>query len=74
MNNIIIELEKRIENLNEQLGSARNKAKESIDDIKDSHIGITKYSEEIMIILAKIDSYRDSLNIIRYFQKLEEKE
>lgn len=65
---IVNELEKRIELLQERLDKCKAKTKESIDYINDSHIGITKYSEEIMSILSKIDAYKDAIIIIKYYE------
>ncbi|WP_252251174.1 hypothetical protein [Clostridium sp. VAP52] len=69
MDRIIKGLEQKINQLNEQLEEEKDNATKSISDINDARIGITKYSENIMITLAKIDSYKEILNIVKYYNK-----
>lgn len=69
MDRVIKELEQKINQLNEQLKEEKDNAIKSISDIRDSRIGITKYSENVMVIFAKIDSYKEILNIVKHYNK-----
>lgn len=69
MDRIIKELEQKINQLNERVELEKENAIKSVTDVMDSRIGITKYSENIMITLAKIDSYKEILNIVKYYNK-----
>ena len=69
MNKAVEELNKRIEMLEERLKEEKLNAIESINNVERSRMGITKHSEEISKIVAKIEAYRDSILIIEYFDK-----
>lgn len=69
MDRIIKELEQRINQLNGQLKEEKENAIKSITDIEDARMGITKYSESVMLTLAKIGSYKEILNIVKYYNK-----
>lgn len=69
MNKAVEELNKRIEMLEERLKEEKLNAIESINRVERSRMGITKYSEEVSKIVAKIEAYRDAILIMEYFEK-----
>lgn len=69
MKETIKELTKRVEMLNEELTIAKKEAKKTIDNMQDSRISITRYSEDIRVVLAKIEAYKDSIAIIKHYLK-----
>lgn len=66
MNKAIEEMNKRIEMWEERLEEERQRAIESINDVRTSGMGIARYSEEVTRIIAKIEVYREAILIMEH--------
>ena len=69
MEETIKAIEERILMLEENYKEAVNNVIEAVNNAHNSRIGITKYSEEVSVINAKISAYKDSLMILRYYNE-----
>ena len=68
MNKTSVAIKERIGQLEEQLKEAKENAINNISDVNDARMGITKYSEQVSIILAKIEAYKDTIGIIKFYE------
>ena len=66
MDKAIEEINKRIEMWEERLEEEKKNAINHINNIRTSGMGITRYSEEITRIMAKIEVYREAILIMEH--------